>query len=119
MMCSGVFTQTEDSHDSVAVRGTASDVLQQKRRELIDKLIQSRIIQKINTPGTVPRVYVLPAFFALTFDEKTNFINVCYAYAYRLPRGDLQGFDEPMWVYNALTNNKIGEISAKTGFSLD
>lgn len=107
------------SDDAAKIQGTASDDLQQQRRELIGKLQDRQIIQKIETPGTDPRVYVLPAFFALTFDQKQSFINVCYAYAYKLPKGDVGSFNEPMWIYDAMTNKKVGAFQPSTGLDLD
>ena len=62
---------------------------------------------------------MLPGFFALTFDAKQDFVNVCYAYAYALPKGKVEGFDEPMWVYNGITNKKCGAFQPSTGLELD
>ena len=120
VICSGMLAKPKAPQNNIDIaRKAASDALQQGRRELIDNLIQERIFQKIDTPGTVPRVYVLPAFFVLTFDEKAAFVNVCYAYTFRLPKSDLKGFDKPMWVYNAMTDKKIGSFSATWGLKLD
>ena len=120
IVCSGIFTQQKGTQNNTdTVSGTASDALQQERKEFIDKLIQDRIFQKIDTPGTVPRVYVLPAFYTLTFNEKTSVIVVCYAYIYGLPKGDLKGFSEPIWLYNTMTNKNVGSFSATWGLDLD
>lgn len=116
LACGGAGNTSNNGSD---VRGSASDDLQQQRRELIGKLQDRGIIQKIETPGTDPRVYVLPGFFSLTFDYKQRFINVCYAYAYKLPKGDVGGFDEPMWIYDAMTNKKVGAFRPSTGLDLD
>lgn len=95
----------------------ASPELQQQRAELIATLRAQGVIHKIDTPGTVPRVYVLPEFYLLTFDDKQSLLSVCYAWVYELPR-DPRGFNEPMWVYDARNNKKVGSFNA-AGLELD
>lgn len=54
--------------------------MQSDRKALIQKLINKGIFQKVEVPGTLPHLWVRPAFYALDFDAKSQFVNVVYAY---------------------------------------
>ena len=61
--------------------GFADD--QTERKKLIDSLINKHnIFEKIEIPGTIPRVWVTPKFHLLTFSEKKAFIHLVYSYYY-------------------------------------
>ena len=61
--------------------GFADD--QAERKKLIDNLINKHnIFEKIEIPGTIPRVWVTPKFHLLTFSEKKTFIHLVYSYYY-------------------------------------
>ena len=61
--------------------GFADD--QAERKKLIDSLINKyHIIEKIEIPGTLPRVWVTPQFHLLTFSEKKTYIHLIYSYYY-------------------------------------
>ena len=92
--------------------------LQLKRAKLITELKNKEIIQKIATPGNDPRVYVLPAFFRLTFDQKQSFVSVCMAFELKsLEDAELQP-GQVMWVYDAMNNKRVGSFD-HTGLHLD
>lgn len=59
---------------------TAFAGMQEDRKGFIDKLINNRIIQKVEIPGSLPHVWVTPKFYSLNFDDKQQFISVVYAY---------------------------------------
>ena len=61
--------------------GFADD--QAERKKLIDNLINKHnIFEKIEIPGTIPRVWVTPKFHLLTFSEKKTYIHLIYSYYY-------------------------------------
>ena len=61
--------------------GFADD--QAERKKLIDSLInEHNIFEKIEIPGSKPRVWVTPKFHLLTFSEKKTFIHLVYSYYY-------------------------------------
>jgi hypothetical protein len=97
----------------------ASLAEQAKRSKLIDKLTASRVIQKIDTSKTVPRLYVLPAYGALTFDEKQDLVEVCYGYTNDISAQAPTTFDEPMLIYDGMTNKRVGEFRPSIGLELD
>ena len=56
---------------------------QAKRKALIDDMINKyHIVEKIEIPGTLPRVWVTPQFHLLTFSEKKTYIHLIYSYYY-------------------------------------
>ena len=56
---------------------------QAERKKLIDSLInEHNIFEKIEIPGSKPRVWVTPKFHLLTFSEKKTFIHLVYSYYY-------------------------------------
>ena len=56
---------------------------QAKRKALIDDMINKyHIVEKIEIPGTIPRVWVTPKFHLLTFSEKKTYIHLIYSYYY-------------------------------------
>lgn len=63
---------------------------QPQRWNLIQKLLNEKIFIKVEKPAQFPHVYVGRIFYSLTFDEKTQFINVVWAY-YKTenPRADI------------------------------
>lgn len=54
--------------------------MQEDRQTFINKLIKQGIFQKVEVPGNLPHLWVRPAFHALDFDVKQQFVNVVYAY---------------------------------------
>ncbi len=54
--------------------------MQEDRKVFIDKLINMKIIQKVEIPGSLPHEWVAPKLYALNFDDKQQFISVIHAY---------------------------------------
>jgi hypothetical protein len=84
--------------------------MQTRRQAIISGLQREKIVHKISTPGTLPRVYVLPRFYTLTFDDKQNFMGVVYAWVFECKIGNL------LRIFDAQTNKSIGNID-ETGLS--
>jgi hypothetical protein len=57
-----------------------SPALQADRKKLIEKLIEEGVFQKIEVPGSLPRLWVRTRFYAADFDQKQSFASVVYAY---------------------------------------
>ena len=62
------------------VATTALADMQDKRKAFIQKLINNGIFQKVEVRGSLPHLWVKPAFYALSYDDKSSFVNVVYAY---------------------------------------
>ena len=77
---------------------------QAKRKELIDSLINKHnIFEKIEIPGTIPRVWVTPKFRLLTFSEKKAFIHLVYSYYYT----ENSDYDA-VRIFDSMTGKEIG-----------
>ena len=97
--------------DSVQI--DSSPEMQAKREQMIEDLKQMRIIQKIDMPGSLPHVWVAPAFYALQYDQKSTFISVVAAYfVAKNPSLD------PTVLYDGQTGKKVGLFSVRTGLKL-
>lgn len=90
----------------------ASKAMQAKRLAMIGKLQRMRVILKIDTPGTTPRVYVLPMFTGATWDQKTTFMSTVYAWANDCKPGEM------IRIFDALTNKSLGSFTPETGLNL-
>jgi hypothetical protein len=84
---------------------------QTQRKQLIEKLIASRIFHKVATPGNAPRVYVLPPFYELDFDTKQQFVSVVYAFYF----DGTNELTDLVRVFDARTNKSIGTYTIGTG----
>ena len=80
-----------------------SSKMQQGRKRLIEKFIGSGVFRKVATPGSLPRVYVGPAFYALDFDDKQAAVSVIYAYHF-----DGSNSSDLVRVMDSRTNKEIG-----------
>ena len=82
--------------------GFADD--QTERKKLIDSLINKHnIFEKIEIPGTIPRVWVTPKFHLLTFSEKKAFIHLVYSYYYT----ENSDYDA-VRIFDSMTGKEIG-----------
>jgi hypothetical protein len=43
-------------------------------------MMAERLISKVDVPGSLPRVHVLPRFYSLTFDDRQRTVGVVAAY---------------------------------------
>lgn len=53
---------------------------QQKRENLIRKMMEQGIFYKTEITGTLPKLWVAPGFYGLAFDDKQKFVSVVAAY---------------------------------------
>lgn len=83
-----------------------SPEMQKGREVFIEKMKLLNVIQKIETPGNLPRVYVAPAFYAADFDSKRNFMSVVYAYHF-----DGSGISDLVRIYDGRSGKEIGTYS--------
>ena len=87
---------------------------QAKRKELIDKMINEyHIVEKIEIPGSLPRVWVTPQFHSLTFSDKKTFIHLIYSYYYtKNPKYDM------VRIFDNMTGKEIGGYMPPFGLDL-
>ena len=82
----------------------ASPKMQAKRKAIIEGLQREQVVYKL----TGARVYILPRFYGLMFDDKTKFMNLIYAYTFKCVVGELLF----LHIYDAKTNKSIGAFGA-------
>ena len=87
---------------------------QAKRKELIDKMINEyHIVEKIEIPGSLPRVWVTPQFHLLTFSDKKTFIHLIYSYYYtKNPNYDI------IKIFDNITGKSIGTYPPSLGLRI-
>jgi len=90
-----------------------SPQMQQKRQDIIQRLLNERIFIKVETPGTLPRVSVGPRFYNLDFDDKQTFVSVVYAYHFTSQD------DGMVRLMDGRTNKSIGSFTRDFGLKLD
>jgi len=79
---------------------------QQRRETLLGQLVDRGIFYKHEITGTLPRVYVAPAFHTLNIDDKKAFISV--AHAYYIAAGNT---DNLTVIFDSLTGKQIGTFN--------
>lgn len=80
---------------------------QKKRKELIERLIGRGLFEKIEVPGSLPRLWVTPAFYALEFDSKESFVSVVYAYYF-----DGDDLSDSVLIFDSKTGKRVGSYSS-------
>jgi hypothetical protein len=84
--------------------------MQEKRKGFIQKLIKNGIFQKVETPGSLPHLWVKPAFYALSYDDKSSFVSVVYAYYVTIDKSY-----NLVILYDHRSGKKIGVYGEKYG----
>ena len=64
----------------VMYAGTAYAGMQEKRKAFIGDLINTGIFLKVEKLAKYPHLWVNPAFYNLSYDQKSQFVNVVYTY---------------------------------------
>lgn len=90
-----------------------SPQLQAERQAFIQRLIQQGGIQKIETPGNLPRAWVTRTFMSLDFDTKAKLIGVVYAFYF-----DGSNSSDVVVLIDSVTGKRVG-IYSDLGLKLD
>lgn len=91
-----------------------SEAAQKQRLDLIQHFIREGVIEKVETPGTTPRVIVLPAFYLVKFETKQTCASVIWCYYF-------DGSDpyESVNFYDSRSGKQIGYYTPLSGLTLD
>lgn len=81
---------------------------QKKRKDLIDRLIERGLFEKIEMPGSLPRLWIKSAFYALEFDAKESFVSVVYAYYF-----DGNDLTDSILIFDSKTGKEVGSYSSE------
>jgi hypothetical protein len=99
-----------DSRSPAPATPAPSAAMQKERLEFIQKLIDQGFFKKVETPGSLPHLWVTPKFMALDFDTKGTFVNVVYAY-YLAKNPDYN----LVVLYHSKTGKEVGQYAAAYG----
>jgi hypothetical protein len=113
-----VGSRTDGGPKSVATSTPAAPVatidksaaMQADRKKLIEKLIGEGVFQKVEVPGTLPRLWVRPRFYAAEFDQKQSFVSVVYAYYF-----DGSNVTDSVRIFDSRSGKEVGSYSAVQG----
>lgn len=87
--------------------------MQADRKAFIEKAIANGAFQKIEIPGSLPRLWVKPGFYTLDFDDKASFVSVVYAYYF-----DGSNSRDVVRIFDSKSGKSIGAYS-DLGLNLD
>ncbi len=93
-------TPASGAHPPSSTALKADPEIQQKRETLIRKLIQEGVFYKTEITGTLPKLWIAPGFYALTFDDKQKLVSVVAAYYLA---------KSPRWSIVVLKDSKTGK----------
>jgi len=68
----------EQAAESVQAADTAAK--QTERKKIMDEMVSGGIAERIENPAGEPFVYVMSAFYGLTFEEQASLMNVVWSY---------------------------------------
>ncbi|MCK4326382.1 hypothetical protein KAU86_02390 [bacterium] len=80
--------------------------MQEQRKQLIEKLITQGIFAKVEVPGSLPRLWVKPAFYTLDFETKEKFVSVVYAYYF-----DGSNYGDTVRIFDNMSGKEVGSYS--------
>lgn len=119
-MIVGSFGEKESSQQSAAAAKAPPSIsaedkaMQSDRLKFIESMMREGLVKKIETPGTIPRVWVTPRFQAQDYDFKESTSRAILAYYYvEDQRNDM------ITLWDTKSGKKIGSYSQIAGFELD
>jgi len=82
--------------------------LQEKRKEIMDGMLEGGLASRIENPRGEPFIYVMQPFYLLTLDEQASLMNVVWYYFITEDRGV-----DVLTIFDEDTGNEIGTFGRK------
>ena len=82
--------------------------LQEKRKEIMDGMLEGGLASRIENPSGEPFIYVMQPFYLLTLDEQASLMNVVWYYFITEDRGV-----DVLTIFDEDTGNEIGTFGRK------
>ncbi|MEN1682102.1 MAG: hypothetical protein AAGJ46_21190 [Planctomycetota bacterium] len=92
--------------------------VEESRREAFGELLVEGVVLRLSRDEGVPRLFVLPKWFAQTRERKEEIAAICYAYAYRLPEGAPPRKGEWLFIADSTSKKAVGAYGER-GLLLD
>jgi hypothetical protein len=80
--------------------------LQDKRKKLMDEMVEGGIAERIENPAGEPFVYVMRPFYGLSFEEQASLMNVVWSYYITEDRDS-----KVVTIYDNDTGQEVGSYS--------
>jgi translation elongation factor EF-Ts len=80
--------------------------LQDKRKKLMDEMVEGGIAERIENPAGEPFVYVMRPFYGLSFEEQASLMNVVWSYYITEDRNS-----KVVTIYDNDTGQEVGSYS--------
>jgi hypothetical protein len=71
---------TEGSQQNLEKEIESTEHLQDRRKKIMDEMVEGGIAERIENPAGEPFVYVMSPFYGLTFEEQASLMNVIWSY---------------------------------------
>ncbi len=97
----------EDRESSLGQKIEETRHLQEKRKKIIDEMVDGGIAERIENPAGEPFVYVMDPFFGLSFEEQSALMNVVWSYYITEDRKS-----DVVTIYDDRTGQEIGTYSS-------
>ena len=72
--------QTESPEQTLEKNIESTEHLQDRRKKIMDEMVSGGVAERIENPAGEPFVYVMSAFYGLTFEEQASLMNVIWSY---------------------------------------
>ncbi|MEQ9619843.1 MAG: hypothetical protein RIG61_11820 [Deltaproteobacteria bacterium] len=96
----------EDTVGSLEQKIEETRHLQEKRKKIMDEMVEGGIAERIENPAGQPFVYVMDPFFGLSFEEQAALMNVVWSYYITEDRNS-----DVVTIYDDKTGHEIGTYS--------
>jgi hypothetical protein len=72
--------QTESARETLEKNIESTEHLQARRKQIMDEMVSGGIAERIENPAGEPFIYVMKAFYGLSFEEQSSLLNVIWSY---------------------------------------
>jgi len=114
LACGGV-PQAKQGSGPPAADSKADEATQAERGKILQKfMVAGGPVEKVQDG----ELWVRPAFYLLTFEDKKTVATLAWAYSFAVPNTDTAESSGILLIHDVHTGKQIGKYS-RTGFSMD
>lgn len=96
----------DSSQDTLEKSIESTEHLQDRRKKIMDEMVEGGIAERIENPSGEPFVYVMNPFYGLTFEEQASLMNVIWSYYITEDRNS-----KVVTIYDNGTGQEVGSYS--------
>lgn len=100
----------------------ADEKSQADRLKIIEGYQRENVIDKVDGPNKVAKLWVKPLFYTLPFEDKKTLAKIVYAWYYKTPNNPKDselGLGDHVQILDHRSGKKVGEYSMLSGLSMD